>query len=114
MVNKNKKAQAQSMVQVYDSDIDLANDVAIARVMASIEGEDIEAVGVAKRHPDDKANPKVAALIAYGRAVSSLASKIEKRAAGAVKHADDMARNKELQAAKKTKTTKATKTKKAK
>lgn len=111
MVNQSKFQKAKRVVSVYDSDIDLANDVAIARVMAVVEGEEVEAVGVAKRHPDDRSNPRVAALIAYGRAVSNLAKKIEKRAAGAVKHADDMARNKQVQAArpKKAKTIRAKK-----
>jgi hypothetical protein len=90
MVKHNKLREAAQIVKVYDSDIDMANDVAIARVMAVVEGEYVEAVGVAKRHPDDKANPRVAALIAYSRATMNLAHKIQKRADGAVKHAEDM------------------------
>jgi hypothetical protein len=109
MVNRNKISEAQEAVKIWTSNVDIANDVAIARVWATVEGDQVEAVGIAKRHPDDKANPRVAALIAYSRAVSNLSKRIEKRAAGAVKHADDMARNKELQAQRSTKKTKSKK-----
>ena len=91
----NKRDLAENIFSIYGTDVTVHNDVAIAKIAANVEGEWIEAVGVAKRHPDDKPNPRVAALIANTRALESLHIKLQKRASGAVKHADDIVRLKD-------------------
>lgn len=47
--------------------------------------------GTAERHPEDKNRPAIGRALAQARAYRSLAKTLERRAAGLVKHADDVA-----------------------
>lgn len=78
-----------------------AHRATVARVTASVEidGETIreEVTTEALRHPEDKSNPEIGEMLALGRALSSLGRRLERRAQGLTKHADDIKKMKETQ-----------------
>lgn len=69
-------------------------DVTLVKVSTYVEIQnhilEIDAVGVAKRDPKDRARKEIGYNLAFGRALENLGKKIEKKANGLVKHNDDM------------------------
>lgn len=64
----------------------------IVEIIAHLDGgETISAIGEALRHPDDKNDEQLAALLANGRALENLGRKLQKRAQGLVRHNDYLA-----------------------
>lgn len=92
-----KMEQAETIFSIDDYYIEITKDLAIVRIFATIEGLQTEVTGSARRHPDDKANPKIASLLAHSRALESLSNKLAKRAQGAIKHAEDTIQIKAVQ-----------------
>lgn len=73
------------------------HDVAAVELMVTYRGDTFLFNGHAKRDPRDKSNPKLGLDIAYARALGKAARKLERRAQGLVKHADDLAATKQAQ-----------------
>lgn len=55
---------------------------------------EILTTGRAKTHPDDEWDIELGQMLATARALKSLATKLEKRASGLIKHKDDMKQRK--------------------
>ena len=62
-----------------------------ALTLTTDEGRTILGRGVARRDPHDKHNPTIGQQLALGRALEDAARRILKRANGEVKHAEDVA-----------------------
>lgn len=81
----------RSEVFIVDMDEVITGDVSVVTLTADIQyDENLEFHGVAKRHPNDRANADVARLLATARAYRHLADGLEKRANGLVTHNDDI------------------------
>ena len=75
---------------IVAADANYHNGVAIANVHLWLDGEWFGAKGTAVRHPEDKENPEIGYLYAYGRALQAVGRKLERRAEGLAKHQDDI------------------------
>lgn len=77
-------------LEVYVQDRVATNDVVAVRVEGYLNGETITATGSAKRNPEDSFDLETGYLLAYGRALDSLARRLLRRGNGLVKHRDDL------------------------
>jgi len=77
------------------------NKVTVTRLDTYLDDEQITVVGEAVRHPEDKDDKELAALLSNARALDSLARKLDRRAQGLVKMNDH---NKEYKKRQKEKT----------
>lgn len=85
-----------SRVQVKDTFITYDSNVALVELIVDVQHDAQRTfTGSARRHPDDKADPDVAILLAQARAYASLAHALDKRARGLVAHKDDVKRLKD-------------------
>lgn len=91
-----KKISELSHVDIRDVRTSYTSDVAIVEIIADVQYDRLQVfTGSARRHPEDKANPDVAILLATARAYTSLSNALQRRSAGLVAHRDDVARLKQ-------------------
>lgn len=79
---------AANVMQTDDATIVEVNAPFVA--LGGVERPDLRASGTARRHPTDTPNPEIGVLLAHARAYEKVAKRLHRKAAGLIKHADDV------------------------
>lgn len=93
-----KRQTKMSRVELVYEDTIISSDAAVTEIKAHLQHDsDVTVRGSARRHPADRPDADIAALLSQARAYKSLANKIEVRALGLMKHKEDMRANRAAQ-----------------
>lgn len=84
-------------VEIISLDAMTSNDACIVEITAILEGQHVVVHGTSKRARGDKPDARTAYLLAMTRALQALASRVQRRAQGAVDHNDSIAKQRPIQ-----------------
>lgn len=92
-----EKSLSGLLVEVVSVKSLCSRDACITEVEALIQGQLVVAQGTSRRNPEDKHVPEIAKLLASGRALQSVARKLQRRADGLMVHQEKIAQQRPLQ-----------------